>query len=96
MVVDMGNEFPSSIQEALNSLDCSILFRSTPHRQTTRANNHYGPGELRSTTLVDLAEDRDFRYLTPKLQITPNDLSPTLLASKTFILYPILSEQSRQ
>jgi len=32
----------------------------------------------------DLAEDRDFRYLTPKLQITPNDLSPTLLASKTF------------
>lgn len=49
MIVDIGNDFPSSTLASLNQLDCSILFRSTPERPTSRGYNLYGPGELRST-----------------------------------------------
>ena len=48
MIVDMGNDFPSSTRAALDHLKSSILFRSTPERRTSRGYNLYGPGELRS------------------------------------------------
>ena len=48
MIVDMGNDFPSTTLDTLNHLNCSILFRQTPERRTTRGYNLYGPGELRS------------------------------------------------
>jgi hypothetical protein len=48
MMVDIGNDFTSSTLDALNHLKCSILFRHTPERRTTRGYNLYGPGELRS------------------------------------------------
>ena len=53
MIVDMGNDFPSSAFEMLTQLNCSILFRSTPERWTTRGYNVYGPGELRSTSHLE-------------------------------------------
>jgi hypothetical protein len=48
MIVDMGNDFPSTTLDTLNHLNCSIVFRQTPERRTTRGYNLYGPGELRS------------------------------------------------
>ena len=48
MIVDMGNDFPPTTLDTLNHLNCSILFRQTPKRKTTRGYNLYGPGELRS------------------------------------------------
>jgi hypothetical protein len=53
MIVDMGNDFPSSILKTLDHLNCSIQFRSTPERRTTRGYNFYGPGELRSSYVLE-------------------------------------------
>lgn len=48
-IVDMGNDFPCSIRDQLETLQCSIIFRETPERKTTRGYNTYGPGEFRGT-----------------------------------------------
>ena len=53
-IVDMGNDFPNSIRQTLGALRCSILFRETPERRTTRGHNTYGPGELRGKTFPQL------------------------------------------
>jgi len=52
MIIDKGHDFPPSILDHLNSLDCSLLLRETPHRRTTRGLNTYGPGEFRSPPLL--------------------------------------------
>ena len=87
MVIDMGNDFPASVQGYMDQLKCSVLVRDTPHRKTTRGRNIYGPGEYRSIFLDGtILIVSDFDYLTPKLQVVPEDLSVPLLGSKTFHL----------
>ena len=89
-IVDMGSDFPPSIRETLEALKCSIVFRETPGRKTTRGQNIYGPGELRGETAVlyyiDLCCGKGFEYVSPKKRLDVDDLSPALLASKTFHL----------
>lgn len=46
-IVDMGYDFPPSIRDELEALQCSIVLRETPERKTTMGLNTYGPGEFR-------------------------------------------------
>ncbi|KAI0092828.1 Ribokinase-like protein [Irpex rosettiformis] len=89
MIVDRGHDFPPEIQSQLDSYGESMwLYRDDRSRGTTRAENVYR-GEVRG-----------FRYLNPRLRITPNDLSGTSFEKPTclhFICSPsrasaILSE----
>lgn len=52
-----------------------MLIRPTPERLTTRGWNGY-----------DEHQNRAFRYMTPKKRLTAEDLTPTLLASRSFHL----------
>lgn len=51
------------------------MLRDTPERLTTRGWNGY-----------DEHQNRAFRYMTPKKRLTAEDLTPSLLASRTFHL----------
>lgn len=69
MVVDKGYDFPSAIETKLLSYGQDMwMFRDQPHHQTTRAINTYR------------GDYRDFKYLTPRIRITPRDLTGTKLA----------------
>ncbi|KIP12869.1 hypothetical protein PHLGIDRAFT_20867 [Phlebiopsis gigantea 11061_1 CR5-6] len=67
MIVDRGHDFPEDIQKALESFGKEMwLYRDDPTRETTRAINEY-KGDFRG-----------FRYLNPKLRLTPRDLWNTV------------------
>lgn len=74
-VVDKGRDFPTSIQSVINSWQTSCLLRSDPSRLTTRGWNGY-----------DSAQNRAFRYATPKLRIDHTSLSGPLLKAKSYHL----------
>ncbi|THX38101.1 Ribokinase-like protein [Aureobasidium pullulans] len=73
-LVDAGHDFPSLLREIIDSWDTAILLRSRDGL-TTKGWNGYGANEHRA-----------FKYLTPKLRITAEDLSPELLTAKSFHL----------
>lgn len=74
-VVDKGSDFPPDLEDLISSWETSVLLRETPERLTTRGWNGY-----------DGQENRAFRYITPKKRLTAEDLTPELLASRTFHL----------
>ncbi|KAK6512931.1 hypothetical protein TWF506_009093 [Arthrobotrys conoides] len=75
-IVDVGNDFPKSIKLELERWGTSLILRETPERRTTRGWNSYGPADFRS-----------FKYLTPKLRLTPDDFVNTpLVNSRSFHL----------
>ncbi|TFK56064.1 Ribokinase-like protein [Heliocybe sulcata] len=72
MIIDRGTDFANWIQDRLDSYDRSMwLFRDHADCGTTRALNSYR-GDLRG-----------FKYLTPRIRITPRDLTGTPLARPT-------------
>ncbi len=74
-IVDKGTDFPQPLEELIASWETSVLMRPTPGRLTTRGWNGY-----------DGHQNRAFRYTTPKLRLTAADLTPALLASRSFHL----------
>ncbi|KAI0523684.1 Ribokinase-like protein [Xylaria bambusicola] len=74
-VVDKGSDFPPDLETLIMSWGTSVLLRETPERLTTRGWNGY-----------DEHQNRAFRYMTPKKRLTAEDLTPELLASRTFHL----------
>ncbi|KAF8576445.1 Ribokinase-like protein [Ramaria rubella] len=63
MIVDRGQDFPPSIQSTLMSYgDDMWLFRDPPNHATTRVLNIYKN------------DQRSFKYLTPRIRLTPQDL----------------------
>ncbi|GAW14376.1 hypothetical protein ANO14919_037780 [Xylariales sp. No.14919] len=74
-VVDKGSDFPRDLEDVIMSWGTSVLLRETPERVTTRGWNGY-----------DEHQTRAFRYTTPKKRLTAEDLTPELLASRTFHL----------
>ncbi|KAH7344550.1 Ribokinase-like protein [Rhizoctonia solani] len=69
-VVDRGADFPAEVQKQLNHYGSEMWhFRDQPENKTTRAVNRY------------TGEARDFEYLTPRIRLTPKDLSGTPLES---------------
>jgi sugar/nucleoside kinase (ribokinase family) len=74
-VVDQGSDFPSALTSLIDTWETSVLYRSSPERLTTRGWNGY-----------DEHERRAFRYTTPKKRLTAEDLTPSLLASRSFHL----------
>jgi hypothetical protein len=85
MIVDRGHDFPEDIQNKLDLYGPQMwLYRDDRSRDTTRALNEYR-GEMRGyvTFHVGCAAPRlrvfsySFKYLTPRVRITPNDLLNT-------------------
>ncbi|KAI0404335.1 Ribokinase-like protein [Xylaria palmicola] len=74
-IVDKGSDFPPDLETLILAWGTSVLLRETPERLTTRGWNGY-----------DEHQTRAFRYLTPKKRLTAEDLTPELLASRTFHL----------
>lgn len=74
-IVDQGSDFPPALTTLIDTWETSVLYRSTPERLTTRGWNGY-----------DEHENRAFRYMTPKVRLTAEDLTPSLLASRSFHL----------
>ncbi|RYC57370.1 hypothetical protein CHU98_g8839 [Xylaria longipes] len=72
-IVDKGSDFPPDLETLITSWGTSVLLRETPERLTTRGWNGY-----------DEHQNRAFRYMTPKKRLTAEDLTPELLASRTF------------
>ncbi|KAF4552032.1 pfkB family carbohydrate kinase-like protein [Elsinoe fawcettii] len=71
-VVDCGPDFPADLRTTIDSWYTGALmrFRDGP---TTKGWNGYSANER-----------RDFKYLTPKIRIAEDDLTPELLASSSF------------
>jgi sugar/nucleoside kinase (ribokinase family) len=76
-VIDQGSDFPPSITTLIDSWETSAVLRYDPDRLTTRGWNGYEPGS---------GEKRAFKYLTPKKRLTAEDLTPSLLQSRSFHL----------
>ncbi|RYP41627.1 hypothetical protein DL769_011548 [Monosporascus sp. CRB-8-3] len=74
-IVDKGSDFPPALEELIATWETSVLMRPTPERLTTRGWNGY-----------DEHQHRAFRYVTPKKRLTAEDLTPALLASRSFHL----------
>ncbi|PVH82596.1 Ribokinase-like protein [Cadophora sp. DSE1049] len=74
-IVDKGSDFPPSLTEQIESWQTSCLIREDDSRLTTRGWNGY-----------DLSQNRAFKYTTPKLRLTTDSLTPSLLLSKSFHL----------
>ncbi|KAF2136322.1 uncharacterized protein K452DRAFT_237722 [Aplosporella prunicola CBS 121167] len=74
-IVDCGSDFPAELRQSISEWDTSCLFRDTPNRLTTRGWNGYGENER-----------REFKYLTPKLRIDHESLTPELTMAKSFHL----------
>ncbi|KAI1737297.1 Ribokinase-like protein [Xylaria scruposa] len=74
-IVDKGSDFPPDLETLITSWETSVLLRETPERLTTRGWNGY-----------DDHQNRAFHYMTPKKRLTAEDLTPELLASRTFHL----------
>ncbi|KIJ70310.1 hypothetical protein HYDPIDRAFT_35709, partial [Hydnomerulius pinastri MD-312] len=69
MIIDRGYNFPQDVQEKLLSYGPEVWhFRDHNDRETTRALNSYR-GDVRG-----------FKYLTPRIRLTPRDLDGTRLA----------------
>lgn len=62
-IVDMGSDFPPDQLDQLKKWKVGFYFRTNDDRLTTRGWNNYGDNEA-----------RDFRYMTPKLQVDAKDL----------------------
>ncbi|KAF4971824.1 hypothetical protein FSARC_1427 [Fusarium sarcochroum] len=75
-IVDQGSDFPPSLSTLIDSWSTSALFRHDGLRLTTRGWNGY----------EGATEKRAFKYLTPKKRLTAQDLTPTLLQSRSFHL----------
>ncbi|KAJ3723217.1 Ribokinase-like protein [Lentinula raphanica] len=68
MIVDKGYDFPSEIEDKLKTYGEDMWFsRPQKEAQTTRALNLY------------TGDHRGFKYLTPRIRITPRDLVNTTL-----------------
>ncbi|KAH7313152.1 pfkB family carbohydrate kinase-like protein [Rhexocercosporidium sp. MPI-PUGE-AT-0058] len=74
-IVDKGSDFPPSLTTQITSWQTSCLIREDANRLTTRGWNGY-----------DTSQNRAFKYTTPKLRLTTDSLTPTLLLSKSFHL----------
>ncbi|KAH6659588.1 putative MAK32 protein [Truncatella angustata] len=74
-IIDQGSDFPETLTSLIDTWETSALFRPTPDRLTTRGWNGY-----------DEQEQRAFKYITPKKRLTAEDLTPSLLASRSFHL----------
>lgn len=74
-VIDQGSDFPPALTTLIDTWQTSALVRPTPERLTTRGWNGY-----------DEHQDRAFRYTTTKKRLTAEDLTPPLLASRSFHL----------
>jgi sugar/nucleoside kinase (ribokinase family) len=90
-IVDCGSDFPPAVRAAIEGWRTSCLLRETPERLTTRARNDYGANDFRgSFACAHLRGNFDaakgFRYLTPKKQLTADDLTPALLRARCFHL----------
>lgn len=68
MIIDRGSDWPSWVQEQLNTFRNIFHYRDNQTRLTTKAINTYH------------GETRDFAYLTPKRRLEPSDLYPDLQA----------------
>jgi len=73
-IVDCGTDFPPELRIIIESWGTGVLMRERDGL-TTKGWNGYGEND-----------HRDFRYLTPKLRLDQNDLSESLLTSKSFHL----------
>ena len=71
-IVDAGPDFPADLRETIASWQTSVLMRPRDGL-TTRGWNGYGANDHRA-----------FRYLTDKKRLTADDLTPDLLASRSF------------
>jgi hypothetical protein len=87
MVVDRGQDFPPSTQTKLDSYGSDMwVFRDHPDVSTTRAINSYKGDERRFSSGILRVIPRlnhsnsSFSYLTPRIRITPKDLTNTKLA----------------
>ncbi|KAG7097280.1 hypothetical protein E1B28_004645 [Marasmius oreades] len=87
MIVDRGPDFPPSMQKTLEDYGQDMwLFRDRTDTETTRALNSYrGEHRRSSISFVVLLEaslifHSSFKYLTPRLRITPQDLHQTKYA----------------
>ena len=68
--VDAGTDFARSTRHQLDSWNISLQWRQRgPEELTTRGWNGYREDGV-----------REFKYLTPKLRLTPRDLSPEVLS----------------
>ncbi|OSX60360.1 hypothetical protein POSPLADRAFT_1147632 [Postia placenta MAD-698-R-SB12] len=68
MIIDRGHDFPEDIQKKLDTYGTDTwLYRDDQQRVTTRALNSYR------------GDYRGFQYTTPRVRITPRDLSRTKL-----------------
>ncbi|KAK7060309.1 hypothetical protein VNI00_001074 [Paramarasmius palmivorus] len=66
MIIDRGQDFPSAMQHDMEKYGKEMwLFRDRSDGVTTRALNSYR------------GEQRGFKYLTPRMRITPRDLEKT-------------------
>ncbi|KAK4705250.1 hypothetical protein P7C70_g957, partial [Phenoliferia sp. Uapishka_3] len=74
IVVDRGNDFPREIQQELDAMGPEMWHFRDQDRPTTRALNLY------------TGEHRDFKYLSPRLRLTPADLPPSLASAKALHL----------
>jgi hypothetical protein len=75
-IIDVGIDFPTEIRSTIDSWGTSAVFRERPSGElTTRGWNGYSGNEVRA-----------FKYLTPKKRLTADDLSPSLLQSRSFHL----------
>ena len=73
-IVDAGPDFPPELRDIIASWETGVLMRPRDG-PTTRGWNGYGEGDHRA-----------FKYLTEKKRLTAEDLTPELLASKSFHL----------
>jgi sugar/nucleoside kinase (ribokinase family) len=73
-IIDAGTDFPTELKEHISSWETGVLIqpRNAP---TTRGWNGYGENDHRA-----------FKYLTEKKRLTADDLTPELLAAKSFHL----------
>ncbi|KAM0325558.1 hypothetical protein ACHAQA_007545 [Verticillium albo-atrum] len=77
-IVDQGNDFPTNLTSHIKSWETSVLFRESQERLTTRGWNGY---QETGNTMK-----RAFKYTTPKKRLAADDLTPTLLLSRSFHL----------
>ncbi|CRK25304.1 hypothetical protein HYQ45_015067 [Verticillium longisporum] len=77
-VVDQGTDFPADLTTLIETWNTSALMRKSTERLTTRGWNGYE--NTGNTT------KRAFKYTTPKKRLTAEDLTPTLLLSRSFHL----------
>jgi hypothetical protein len=102
MIVDKGVDFPQEVENSLRRYGQDMwFFRNRPGAgTTTRALNQY-TGDYRECakpisaskliTFIADASSKRFQYLTPRVQITPHDLTGTPLfrpATLHFICSP--------